>query len=38
MDGNTRSVALALIVIILACIAIFIGMDAADFMGQLRSR
>jgi len=36
MDDDTRSVVLPLVVIILACIAIYIGIYAADLMNPSR--
>jgi hypothetical protein len=38
MHGDMRSVVLALVAIVLVCAAIFIGIYAVDFMGQLPSR
>src|SRR5262245_46506320 len=38
MDGDTRSVVLAFVVVVLACTAIFVGTHASELMGSLSAR
>ena len=38
MDGDTRTVVLAFVVVVLACTAISVGTHASELMGSLSAR